>query len=428
MIELSAEVGYQEASIRRVSAQAKVSRSTFYEQFMDKEDCAVAAYRAAAERILERVQQVVVDALASREDWSSAARAGFGALMDALREDPSAGDVLFVEALAGGPRIREERTQGLARVERRAQAFLDSTPRDTKTLDIPATALVGAVRSIVSRRIHAQAEDTLPSLAGDMVRWLESYARPAGSERWSTGGGALLPPAPTREAPQAPGARARLPRGRHALPARVVSRSQRTRIIHGMAEAMQAEGYAETTVADIVAAAGVSREVFYKHFTDKQHAFLEAQQHLTQGILETCATAYFKAGTWPERAWRGLAALLDLIAETPAASHLRLVECYAAGPAAIRRAEEITRSLAIFLEEGYGYRPEARDLPRLCSEAIAGAVYEIAQRYAARHDVAALPRELPRLAYITIAPFTGPKEAIRLIEKLTARRGEAGGA
>jgi hypothetical protein len=61
-----------------------------------------------------------------------------------------------------------------------------------------------------------------------------------------------------------------------------------------------------------------------------------------------------------------------LIAQNPAISHLRLVECYASGPAAIRRAEEITRSFTIFLHEGYHYRPEAASLPRLCSQAIAG--------------------------------------------------------
>ena len=69
-----------------------------------------------------------------------------------------------------------------------------------------------------------------------------------------------------------------------------------------------------------------------------------------------------------------------MIAENPAISHLRLVECYAAGPEAIRRAEEITRSFTIFLEEGYGYRPEAQRLPKLTTQAIAGGVFEMIQR------------------------------------------------
>ena len=59
-----------------------------------------------------------------------------------------------------------------------------------------------------------------------------------------------------------------------------------------------------------------------------------------------------------------LEVLLAMIAENPAISHLRLVECYAAGPEAIRRAEEITRSFTIFYEEGYRYRPQAQALPQ----------------------------------------------------------------
>ena len=183
-----------------------------------------------------------------------------------------------------------------------------------------------------------------------------------------------------------------------------------------------AKGYANATVADIVAAAGVARDVFYEHFTDKHHAFLEAQQHPTQHILDTCAAAYFAAEHWPERVWRGLGTLLELIVENPAISHLRLVACYAAGPEAIRRAEEITRSFTIFLEEGYRYRPEADGLPRLSSQAIAGAVFEVVRRHIARGDYVGLTGRLPQLTYIAIAPFTGPQEAVELVADLSARR------
>lgn len=419
MIELSAKKGYQAVSITQVSSRARVSSATFYEQFDGKEDCLLAAYRAVVERVFEQMQPVVLD----DGDWPDAARAALGRVLSALRNDPWGGRVLFIEALAGGPLIREECRRVLEEFERRAQDFLDSTPDGGDALDIPVTALVGAVRSIVSRRLRTDAEDELPALADDIIAWLESYAVPAKGARWSTSGQALLPAAGARARAAAPGARApeRLPRGRHGLPAGVVARSQRTRIIYATAEVTMAKGYANTTVTDIVAQAGVARDVFYEHFTDKQHAFLEAQQHPTQHILDTCASSYFAAVDWPERVWSGLGKLIEMIASNPAISHLRLVECYAAGPAAIRRAEEITRSFAIFLEEGYGYRPEARALPRLCSEAITGAIFEVIQGRVARGEVAELARQLPQLTYVVIAPFTGPTEAIRLVSRISAQ-------
>jgi AcrR family transcriptional regulator len=206
----------------------------------------------------------------------------------------------------------------------------------------------------------------------------------------------------------------------------VIARCQRTRIIAGTAEVMLAKGYASATVTDIVAAAGVSREAFYQHFSDKQHAFLEAQQYPTPFILEACVSAYFAEDGWPRRVWAGLGKLLELIAENPAQSHLRLVECYAAGPAAARRAEEITRSFTIFLEEGFRYRPQARELPRLCSQTIGGAVFEIIQRAVADGETAQLPRYLPQVTYVAIAPFTGPRAAVELIEDMRARDARVG--
>ncbi len=430
MIELSARAGYQAVSIAQVSSRAGVSSATFYEQFEGKEDCLVAAYRAVAERMLGQMEPVATDMVASDSDWSQAARGALGRLLSAVQRDPDGGRVLYIESMAGGPRMLEERRRVLGEFEQRAQDFLDSTPLTGNTLDLPATALVGATRAIVSRHLRTDAEDELPALADDLITWLEAYAVPAGQARWSTGPQALLT-AKRAQPSSVSGAQAhaaqRLPRGRHGLPAGVVARSQRTRIIYGTAEVMMAKGYANATVTDIVAAAGVARDVFYEHFTDKHHAFLEAQQHPTQHILDTCAAAYFAAEHWPERVWHGLRTLIELIAENQAISYLRLVECYAAGPEAIRRAEEITRSFTIFLEEGYRYRPQAQGLPRLCSQAVAGAIFEVVRRHIARGESAVLVRQLPQLTYIAIAPFTGAGEAIRLVEQLSARHlGTAG--
>lgn len=424
-MELSARGGYQAASIAQLSSRAGVSSATFYEQFEGKEDCFVTAYRMVTERVLEQLEPVATDTVMSDEEWSQAARAALERLLSAIQRDPDGARVLYIESMAGGPRMLEERRRVLEEFEQRAQGLLDSTPAGGITLDLPATALVGATRAIVTRHLRTDAQDELPALADDLVAWLEAYAVSAGRERWSTGRRALLSAQHARRA-SARGAHARapqrLPRGRHGLPAGVVARSQRTRIIYGTAEVTMAKGYANATVADIVAAAGVARDVFYEHFTDKHHAFLEAQQHPTQHILDTCAAAYFAAEDWPERVWQGLGTLIELIVENPAISHLRLVACYAAGPEAIRRAEEITRSFTIFLEEGYNQRPQAQELPRLSSQAIAGAVFEVVRRHIARGDYAGLRRRLPQLTYIAIAPFTGPQEAAGLLEELSARR------
>jgi AcrR family transcriptional regulator len=422
MIELSAETGYQAVSIAQVSSRARVSSATFYELFEGKDDCFIAAYRLVGERVLAQMEPVQPLALSSDEEWWTAARAALGRLLGAVRGDPLGGRVLYIESMADSSEIFEQRSHVLEHFEERAERFLNSTPAGGSLLDLPTLALVGAVRAIVSRHLRTHAEDDLPGLADDLVAWVYAYAVPRTCERWSTGRRAELASAavPARSSGALAPATRKLPRGRHGLPAGVVARSQRTRIIYATAEVMMSKGYANATVADIVAAAGVARDVFYEHFTDKHHAFLEAQQHPTQHILDTCASAYFAAGSWPQRIWAGLRTLTELIVENPALSHLRLVECYAAGPEAIRRAEEITRSFTIFLEEGYRYRPQAEALPRLCSQAIAGAIFEIVRRHIARDGGSRLAAHLPQMTYIAIAPFTGAVEAIGLVEELRA--------
>jgi AcrR family transcriptional regulator len=423
IVELSGQFGYQTLSIAQISARAGVSSATFYEQFADREECMLAAYRSVTERTLNRMQTEL-----EGEDWARAARPAFTELLASVQADPDAGRVMFVEALAGGPRLRHELREVLEMMEQSSEALLDRAPADGVTLDIPGRALIGAVRHVVARHLRTHSEDRLPRLTEDMLAWMGCYAVPVSSGRWSTGAEALLARAehPAPAAGREPAAElGRLPRGRHGLAPGAVARSQRARILHATASVTMAKGYANTTVADIVAAAGVAKEAFYRHFADKEQAFLEAQEHPSQHILDTLVAAYFSAEEWPERIWRGLETLLALIAANPVVSHLRLVECYTAGPTAVRRAEEVTRSFTIFLEEGYRQRPEAGCLPRLFSQTISGAIFEIIQYEVAGGRVAELPRRLPQLAYVAIAPFLGPAAAIELVRERIAAESRA---
>ncbi len=420
IIELSGQHGYQGLSIAQISSRAGVSSATFYEIFEDKEACMLAAYRDATQRTLARMESAL-----EAGEWAAAARPAFGELLQSVQSDPDGGRVMFVEALSGGPRLRSELSEVINFMEKSSEALLDGTAPGSGTLDVPARALIGGVRYIVSRHLRTHDEDQLTRLTDDIVSWMGSYSVPAEQGRWSTGAQALLggeeQPLPDAAEPLAE--LPRLPRGRHGLSPGEVARSQRTRIILATALVTMEKGYANATVADIVAAAGVGKDAFYRHFSDREQAFLEAQQYPTQHILDTMAGAYFSVDGWPQRIWMALDVLLGLIAEHPALAHLRMVESYAAGATAIRRAEDITRSFTLFLEEGYRYRPEAEGLPRLYSQAISGALTELIQQDIENGRTTELRRRLPQLAYVAIAPFAGPDAARELVLDLIARRG-----
>src|SRR5213592_2737079 len=66
----------------------------------------------------------------------------------------------------------------------------------------------------------------------------------------------------------------RLPPGRGAMSPEEVARHQRGRLQAAMVEAVKLHGYADTTLRELLALAGVSKAAFYQHFADKQDCFL----------------------------------------------------------------------------------------------------------------------------------------------------------
>jgi AcrR family transcriptional regulator len=403
IMELSMHSSPSELSVAQIISHAGVSRATFYELFTEKEDALLAAVCTAVDRVFGGLQLRVDD-----RGWPQMVRSALDDLLGRVSSDPAAAWMACVQARGAGPAIRGELDRALDALEQRIEALLAHTPTNGGTLDIPATALTGAVRSILASSLRARREDLLLSLSEEILVWLSEYHVPSGRERWSMGPHARLTDIePVSDAPP-PG---RLPRGRHGLPAPFVARTQRTRIIHATAQMMLAKGYAHATVADIVAQAAVARDVFYEHFASKQDAFEEAERHGTQQLLEACTDAYFNAAEWPERVWSVLELLLRAIAAAPALSQVQLLGCYEAGPEAVGRLEVTTRAFAIFLREGYTYRPAGQRPGPLASQAISGAILEIIQRRLARGQSALLPVLLPQLTYIALAPFTGPRDA-----------------
>jgi AcrR family transcriptional regulator len=407
-------------NVGHLTSRAGVSRQTFYECFTDKEDCFLVAYQQAAEQVLGRMQQTI-----GTTAWWETPQAVLEALLAEIESDPEAAWLLFVEGMAGGSRVRRRRNAVLDAFEQLTGDFLDGAPPDGLTLDIPPLALVGAIRMSTFYYLSSSA-DRLPGLVEDLVTWMRSYRVPAEQPRWSTGPHALLSQAafpgsgrslvPLRRRPEP------LPRGRSRLSARAIARNHRERIMHATAEVAMAKGYVEMSVADIVAAAGIAKDVFYQHFRDKHRAFLATQQHGLKDAFGACARAYFTGVDWPERIYEGLRILTRLTAIEPALAHLRMVEPYAAGADAIEHMQAMVASFAVFLEEGYSYRPEARQLPRRCSAAIAGGIFEIIRREIAANNAAGVPRHLPQLAYTAIAPFAGATETAGLVEKLVAKQ------
>jgi AcrR family transcriptional regulator len=179
----------------------------------------------------------------------------------------------------------------------------------------------------------------------------------------------------------------RLPRGRHGLPREQVVQSQRSRIFRAMAETMAAKGYAATSVAEVLRAAGVSRETFYEQFSSKEDCFMSAWEAAAAAILGAALDAPASDGAALERFDRGLRSYLDALASHPQLARMFLIEIYAAGPAALRRRAALQQRYADMINEIFGHRDAA---DRFANEALVVAISGMVTARLAEDDLKGL--------------------------------------
>ncbi len=219
-----------------------------------------------------------------------------------------------------------------------------------------------------------------------------------------------------------------LPSGRHNLPREFVVTSQRDRLLDAMAQSCAEKRYAEVSVADIVAAARVSRSTFYEIFPDKESCFLAAYD----AILGRFITHVIKACqdpelTWPEQIELGIEASLDFLAAEPAFARMCIVDMFSAGPSALERYLSAVRLIAAFVDGGRTQMPDREDVPEsIATMAVSGAAVVIRAEIVTERTQE-LPRVGPDLLYSLLVPYMDREEALdrseRYGERLAARNG-----
>ena len=124
----------------------------------------------------------------------------------------------------------------------------------------------------------------------------------------------------------------RLPRGRHALAPEEVARDQRARLLDAVPRVVAEKGYEAMSVADVVKAAAVSRNAFYKSFKDKQDCFAVAHEQGHERLFELLTVPCEDDGAGlEERVERSLSAGLAALAAEPELARMLFVEAPSAG-------------------------------------------------------------------------------------------------
>ncbi len=408
MVSAARRHGYAGATVSEVIERAGVSRPTFYEYFEDRDACFIATHRELAALFVERIREIVRAAAPEQ-----AVQAGIRGFMELAEAHPDAASFLCDSTMAGGWGALDARDRMIDELALIIESALAEAAPDALTPDVPVPLVLGALRWLLAPLFRG-GDPGLSELATGLIDWVELYSRPRARHRWRTlEPGPKLPRSPHEShiSLRPPPA---IPAGRSSLSRAEVAANQRERIMYATAKVAAAKGYTVATIADITEAAGVDRRVFYKHFRDKQDAFLAVHELCIQQIMAVTATAFFSAKAWPERGWASMHACAQFQEDHWLVTHIALIESHAVGAPAVQRVNHSRTVFTIFFQEGNQYLDEPA--AQTTMEATLAAIFETFYRQARRGASETMARLTPNGTYLMLAPFLGPQAANEFID------------
>jgi AcrR family transcriptional regulator len=186
-VQVVGELGYEKMSVARVTARAGVSRRTFYDLFVDREACFLAAFSET----VERARVLAWEAAAGERDWRSRVRGGLAALLQLFADEPLAGRILVVDALKAGPAVLERRASVVAELigvveggSAQVRGGRIQSRRVREVAPLTAEGVVGAVLAVVHARLSGSGGGSLAELLNPLMAMIvRPYLGAAAAEK-----------------------------------------------------------------------------------------------------------------------------------------------------------------------------------------------------------------------------------------------------
>lgn len=169
----------------------------------------------------------------------------------------------------------------------------------------------------------------------------------------------------------------KLPHGPHGMERSAVARNQRVRMYGAMIESVARKGYAKTSVADVIALAGVSRRAFYEHFSNKEACFTATHNIAARRTSKALLHGWESERGWANRLHAACRAVLCDIESHPKSSHLVMVDVLGLG----RKAYDCVRAYNALFERsvvtGFVLSPDGAICSPIAPRAIVGGMRHV---------------------------------------------------
>jgi len=123
----------------------------------------------------------------------------------------------------------------------------------------------------------------------------------------------------------------------------------RHRLLEGMAHAVAAKGYADTTIADIVREATVSRRTFYEHFATKADCLIALYDAASREALKVLQGAIDPAHSWQGQLEGAMRAYLGALALNPVLLRTLFIDIIALGAPGLAARRRVSEEIAAFI-------------------------------------------------------------------------------
>lgn len=167
----------------------------------------------------------------------------------------------------------------------------------------------------------------------------------------------------------------------------------RSRLLEGMARAVAAKGYSETTIADIVREASVSRRTFYEHFSTKAECLIALYGAASHNALKVLRGSIDPEHDWHTQVERALAAYFGCMAENPVLMRTLFIEILGLGAEGLAARRRVNREIAEFMLQVVnepGSRQRGTPLSPDMAMAVVGGINELVLQYIEQDRVAQL--------------------------------------
>jgi AcrR family transcriptional regulator len=173
-----------------------------------------------------------------------------------------------------------------------------------------------------------------------------------------------------------PDARSARPR-----PAAAPPNPYRARLLEGMAHSVAAKAYADTTVADIVREAGVSKRSFYECFASKDECLIALYVAASHGALKVLKESIDPGRDWRAQVEHALSAYLACLASNPALLRTLFIEILGLGAEGLKVRRRMNQELADFVVQvvhaGHEHTPQDAARHATMAMAVVGGINEL---------------------------------------------------